>query len=956
MNHHPHTFHLLLVEEALKTVERILEVQRNPRLAEKVEHEYDNKYELAEKMTNTAIIAQMNCLERMGLDVNQLKAFKSKPTTLRFKASETCSFLKEQGVEVPMESSEQTSEDTQTTGAFFANSRKSTIKKIVKHVKEYHWNVDITWEISIFTGADTEKRIVLNDRTSSMIVVIQSGSRAPLPEHRDHEPIDVSLTWLLQQIDTEKLNAQFKIDTQTSKTPRRNQQIEDAMTFLSNFEGWSKFVRDHFTVRLQHDIMEKHNPVVIPTEPMPLLKSISAASIFMPIQPFMEDFQPDTKTENSKTDQKSSLSLISQDKKNSSVLSKNDTDKLLNEQIRSLDEKIQHIQRVFPSKHLVKLFTVAEATLVILCEHSQNLGKHYIQCILYMENMLEKQLIAAVGKTVDLADLEQFVKFHNAKFLKPPPKPFCHAIRRPDHYPFGILSIESHNKDGKLESIDTLVREIYTSSPLKMALNAATTLELTGSTFLHGWMNHRCREVPGKPYQLIARARQFSSFMLVIGTMIGSDRLEPKDAIILRDKDEVIIPLLLNDLPSAKEFKDAIQSLSPDQQRFAKAFRSMQLESSVFGVCVIQVKPQLEELLCIPVDSLAKEIQLTQDLMELFVEYQVPSDLLSYDGESNAPVKEKVNSVRENVQAVLDVISTTKTNQLEESAMKADMRIERAVIDPVAPPLPMPVEELSTICDDSVADSEGGDSGSRPTTRRLFRLSASSAMAGSAIARSSPGMPAPPVTMVMKTAKSGTPSSVAYMSVSAPVPPAQAAETSPTATTPTHLFLQKAAPAAGRSGVDFTSMPKMLDASIEKYDIDSALRSTVIKTDEFWTRRRQENLLSKLETRILGSETIKSEKNKAFDLLDALSRSGSLPISYSDLHVLLCVTHCFEKDVMGTVVEDNINPIERLEMSTLLLASTIHGMSPNELIADDKERNRLEATCPELLALENPEP
>ena len=39
MNHHPHTFHLLLVEEALKTVERILEVQRNPRLAEKVEHD-----------------------------------------------------------------------------------------------------------------------------------------------------------------------------------------------------------------------------------------------------------------------------------------------------------------------------------------------------------------------------------------------------------------------------------------------------------------------------------------------------------------------------------------------------------------------------------------------------------------------------------------------------------------------------------------------------------------------------------------------------------------------------------------------------------------------------------------------------------------------------------------------------------------------------------------------------
>eukprot|EP00324_Dicrateria_rotunda_P002639 CAMPEP_0206157716 /NCGR_PEP_ID=MMETSP1474-20131121/4161_1 /ASSEMBLY_ACC=CAM_ASM_001110 /TAXON_ID=97495 /ORGANISM="Imantonia sp., Strain RCC918" /LENGTH=44 /DNA_ID= /DNA_START= /DNA_END= /DNA_ORIENTATION= len=43
---------------------------------------------------------------------------------------------------------------------------------------------------------------------------------------------------------------------------------------------------------------------------------------------------------------------------------------------------------------------------------------------------------------------------------------------------------------------------------------------------------------------------------------------------IVQNKDELMIPLILEDIPTAKAFKDAIESLSPEQQRFAKAFRS----------------------------------------------------------------------------------------------------------------------------------------------------------------------------------------------------------------------------------------------------------------------------------------------------------------------------------------------------------------------------------------------
>jgi hypothetical protein len=48
---------------------------------------------------------------------------------------------------------------------------------------------------------------------------------------------------------------------------------------------------------------------------------------------------------------------------------------------------------------------------------------------------------------------------------------------------------------------------------------------------------------------------------------------------------------------------------------------------------------------------------------------------------------------------------------------------------------------------------------------------------------------------------------------------------------------------------------------------------------------------------------------------------------------------------MSTVVCDNINPIEKLELSTLLVASDIHGKSIKETI-HDTEIQRLTGLMP----------
>lgn len=102
-----------------------------------------------------------------------------------------------------------------------------------------------------------------------------------------------------------------------------------------------------------------------------------------------------------------------------------------------------------------------------------------------------------------------------------------------------------------------------------------------------------------------------------------------------------------------------------------------------------------------------------------------------------------------------------------------------------------------------------------------------------------------------------------------------------------------------RRGVDdFTLIPKVLDSKIELYDSDSSLRSTIIKASRSWTRRRQHNLLSSVASSVMDTSAIEEEHNKAFDLLDAISRSGTLPIDCAEVHVVISLTHSFENDVM----------------------------------------------------------
>ena len=51
---------------------------------------------------------------------------------------------------------------------------------------------------------------------------------------------------------------------------------------------------------------------------------------------------------------------------------------------------------------------------------------------------------------------------------------------------------------------------------------------------------------------------------------------------------------------------------------------------------------------------------------------------------------------------------------------------------------------------------------------------------------------------------------------------------------------------------------------------------------------------------------------------------------------IIAVTHCFDDSLVDTVVRKNVNPIEKLELSSLVVASTVQGVPADQLVRRDQ--------------------
>lgn len=583
-----------------------------------------------------------------------------------------------------------------------------------------------------------------------------------------------------------------------------------------------------------------------------------------------------------------------------------------------------------------------DAKLVQAVQVIGRLCQSYRAAVEYIESLMMDALCSAIGKVnVSHQDFTEYMKFHNRKVFdeKFSPKSFCYAIRRPLCDPEGVVSIES-TASVEGDPVQFFVREDGVHK-VSFSLNAGTNVEMQANMYLHGMIDFRFGKLDTS-FSLSLRARQFSNFICMLGRYPASGLFEPSHAIFVKNRDEITVPIELAVIPSPKEFANAIQSLSVEQQQFAKAYRGMQLSSTLFAVCVIHVKPQLELLLRAPSGSLTKEIRLTQDALNILVRYQIPGDLLSCSLKNPSEI-EAVENIKKNCSQVQKTIGAVQLESFGTragpslQAILAKISKERAERDAEKP---LPEREWGhsdvecCILEVGSFTSRAGFAGStapRYTSVTVVgRPRHTGVMVGMGQKDSYSGGDVPTTNLIGGDAAAGgeeggggggeeggggEPSGE------------KGSDSAKSEVVKSELSLTQMSPV--QSLRDYTTIPNVLE---QLFSESLCVRPVILNVKNSWVKRYCPSLID-VHPRIdvLEENDLKDEKNVAFDLLDALSRSGALPLCQSELHVVVVQSHGFEKSIIQTVLEDNVNPIDRIEETCFKMASVIHDVTQAQL-------------------------
>jgi hypothetical protein len=431
---------------------------------------------------------------------------------------------------------------------------KQTSTKLTTQVTEYLWRVEVSWTLDAFQGVgDVQQSVeVLTSRTFG-VELRSKVKMPPCSQSSTGKLVQLSLSWLLTHLAANAgvdgaggHQAFFAIDRSHSKcvTPRRNEDVAEALHFSEAAAA--------FSLGVCAELLSVLSDLEHPT---PDLTPLDSSGVLLPFALFSKTIivgeQPASGG--------AALSLLPVARDAQSLLDRAALNEMLNETARGLQERCATLcASLLGADERGACLSAAEARLLVAFHWLRRVAQAHADSVDAIEDMLRRQVIAAVGKEVAPADFDRYMAWQLAARLFRPafaPLPFCFAVRRSGgHSPEGLITLTS----GESEPIFTTACSMGDAALMSFPLSASARVSFGGDRHIHGWMSQRFSDSAPPSLTLVASARQFCSFVVLVGRMNAADTFEPAAACIIKDKDVLRMPLDVACLPAPKTFRDAI--------------------------------------------------------------------------------------------------------------------------------------------------------------------------------------------------------------------------------------------------------------------------------------------------------------------------------------------------------------------------------------------------------------
>ena len=326
------------------------------------------------------------------------------------------------------------------------------------------------------------------------------------------------------------------------------------------------------------------------------------------------------------------------------------------------------------------------------------------------------------------------------------------------------------------------------------------------------------------------------------------------------------------------------------------------------------------------------QIQLTRQLMALFLEYQIPSDLLSFEELEDGlgvgvVVVGEIGQVKHHAASLFKLINEEKEAEVAEKKKQLEFLKGVQAVEQAQAEEEEPAEEVFYGSVGFMGGGGGGGGGKKMMkSKRMMQR-------GGGMERSM-GLTPPPVMQQMAMSAAPEPIMKKELAVrvttNVTVPQQQNVRQQQEKDRENDKEKDVEKDAEKENHLDITTIPDRLEEKYERLDPSGALRPAIITPSSRWTKTSQKSLTNpKSESTTCDLE---KEKSEAFDLLDALTKSGAITMEAAELHVVVASSHNFCDSLIDTVINKNVNPVEKLERSCLIVASTIHGLVPAEIL------------------------